>query len=228
MRNAGKRNLVVPCRWHGRASSGDAHVCRRSTAVLARGIAHPQGSASGQASWDATGALDPLSPLQVRERRSYARGSPARPVPAQGCTSRPGHSAGGLMPEPPGSGLQLRPRAPPSLQRPGVPPGRVLHASEDGDVTDMGTDVKVGLIFGDGHIESPRRGAIPRRWRQRAAMDTNALAGYRRALQVRAEAVTVRREHAALRRPIRLPFELEISPRDFDCYCTGTAVHVLN
>jgi hypothetical protein len=125
----------------------DAHVCRRSTAVLARGTAHPQGSASGQASWDAAGALDPLRPLQSGSG-DLARGvSPARPVPAQGCTSRPGHSAGGLMPEPPGSGLQVRPRAPPSLQRPGVPPSRVLHASEDRDVTGMGTDVKRLSLF---------------------------------------------------------------------------------
>jgi hypothetical protein len=37
---------------------------------------------------------------------------PPSPVPVQGCTSRPGHRAGGLIPKPPGSGLQIRPRAP--------------------------------------------------------------------------------------------------------------------
>src|SRR5580700_10563934 len=40
---------------------------------------------------------------------------PPSPVPVQGCTSRPGHNAGGLIPKPPGSELQIRPRAPPSL-----------------------------------------------------------------------------------------------------------------
>ena len=40
---------------------------------------------------------------------------PPSPVPVQGCTSRPGHNAGGLIPKPPGSRLQTRPRAPPSL-----------------------------------------------------------------------------------------------------------------
>ena len=37
---------------------------------------------------------------------------PPAPVPVQRCTSRPGHNAGGLMPKPPGSGVQIRPRAP--------------------------------------------------------------------------------------------------------------------
>jgi hypothetical protein len=37
---------------------------------------------------------------------------PPSPVPVQGSTSRPGHNAGGLIPKPPGSGLQIRPRAP--------------------------------------------------------------------------------------------------------------------
>ena len=46
------------------------------------------------------------------------------------------------MPKPPGSGLQIRPRAPPSLLWPSVPPGHVLHVSEEGNVTVLGTDVK--------------------------------------------------------------------------------------
>src|SRR5580700_5565156 len=37
---------------------------------------------------------------------------PPSPVPVQGCTSHPGHHAGRLIPKPPGSGLQIRPRAP--------------------------------------------------------------------------------------------------------------------
>ena len=40
---------------------------------------------------------------------------PPSPVPVQGCTSRPGHNAGRLIPKPPGSRLQIHPRAPPSL-----------------------------------------------------------------------------------------------------------------
>ena len=46
------------------------------------------------------------------------------------------------MPKPPGSSLQSRPRAPPSLPRRGVPPRHVLHWSEDYDVTNIGTIVK--------------------------------------------------------------------------------------
>ena len=37
---------------------------------------------------------------------------PPSPVPVQGSTSHPGHNAGRLIPKPPGSGLQIRPRAP--------------------------------------------------------------------------------------------------------------------
>src|SRR5580704_13719393 len=37
---------------------------------------------------------------------------PPSPVPVQGSTSRPGRNAGRLIPKPPGSGLQIRPRAP--------------------------------------------------------------------------------------------------------------------
>ena len=37
---------------------------------------------------------------------------PPSPVPVQGSTSRPGHNVGGLIPKPPGSELQIHPRAP--------------------------------------------------------------------------------------------------------------------
>ena len=67
---------------------------------------------------------------------------PPSPVPVQGCTSHPGRNAGRLIPKPPGSGLQTRPRAPPSLPRRGVPPRHVLQRSEDGAVTGMETHVK--------------------------------------------------------------------------------------
>jgi hypothetical protein len=81
-----------------------AHACRRSTAVLARGTAHPRGSASGHASWDLAGAFDPhgrpnrgsgdLAPLHgyyPRRNLSQSSEAPRAPVivPA------------GLMPKPP-------------------------------------------------------------------------------------------------------------------------------
>jgi len=54
--------------------------------------------------------------LQAGGRPHMGRGLngryPPSPVPVQGSTSRPGHNAGGLIPKPPGSGLQIRPRAP--------------------------------------------------------------------------------------------------------------------
>jgi len=55
---------------------------------------------------------------------------PPAPHPVAASTSHAGHSAGRLMPEPPGSDLQSHPRAPPSLQWPGMPPGHVLYVSE--------------------------------------------------------------------------------------------------
>jgi hypothetical protein len=45
------------------------------------------------------------------------------------------------MPKPPGSGLQIHPRAPPSLPCRGVPPRHVLHRSEDCGVTAVETIV---------------------------------------------------------------------------------------
>src|ERR1700685_3528649 len=84
--------------------------------------------------------------LQAGGRPHMGRGLhgryPPSPVPVQGSTSRPGHNAGGLIPKPPGSRLQTRPRAPPSLPRRDVPPRHVLHRSEDCDVTATVTDVK--------------------------------------------------------------------------------------
>jgi hypothetical protein len=61
-----------------------------------KGVSHPKGSASGQASWDAvcTGV--------TRLRLSQSREAPPTPV----------IMPGDMMPKPPGSGLQIRPRAP--------------------------------------------------------------------------------------------------------------------
>jgi hypothetical protein len=64
-----------------------------------KGVFHPKGSASGQASWDAvcTGV--------TRLRLSQSRDAPPTPVMVPG----------DVMPKPPGSGRQIRPRAPHSL-----------------------------------------------------------------------------------------------------------------
>src|SRR5580704_17027914 len=64
-----------------------------------KGVSHPKGSASGQASWDAvcTGV--------TRLRLSQSRDAPPTPV----------IMPGDMTPKPPGSSLQSHPRAPPSL-----------------------------------------------------------------------------------------------------------------
>ena len=82
-------------RGRGSAPAG-ALASRRSTAVLAKGSARPQGSASGHVSCDLAGASGPQSPPQpgggdlAPLRGRY----PRRPVPVQRCTSRAGRSAG--------------------------------------------------------------------------------------------------------------------------------------
>ncbi len=143
-RNAGRRNVSCPhasgVRYTPRKGGlrrpplAGALACRRSTAVLAKGTAHPQGSASGQASRDAAGAFGPVRPPQpgggdlALLHGRYPRRK--KPVPVQRCTSRAGRSAGRLMPEAarkrgvnPPAGAAL---APP----PGLPPEGVLSSSE--------------------------------------------------------------------------------------------------
>ena len=73
-----------------------AHACRRSTAALT----------SGNISSRRLGFRPGFLGLGLNGRY------PPSPVPVQGCTSHPGHNAGRLIPKPPGSGLQIRPRAP--------------------------------------------------------------------------------------------------------------------
>jgi hypothetical protein len=70
------------------------------------------------------------------------------------------------MPKPPGNGLQIRPRAPPSLPRRGVPPRHVLHRSEDYGslytwLTGKARKVSPQSHLGDGLPERP----IPKRTR---------------------------------------------------------------
>jgi hypothetical protein len=76
-----------------------ALICRRSTTALTQGsIPSPR-----------------LSFRPGFLGRGLNGRYPPSPVPVQGCTSHPGHNAGRLIPKPPGSRLQTRPRAPPSL-----------------------------------------------------------------------------------------------------------------
>ena len=75
-RNAGRREFAssascdaappppLPSPACGGGNGRGRHACRRSTAALAKGTIHPQGSASGHASWDLAGALDPVRPPQ--------------------------------------------------------------------------------------------------------------------------------------------------------------------
>ena len=75
-----------------------------------KGVFHPKGSASGQASWDVvcTGV--------TRLRLSQSRDAPPTPV----------IMPGDMMPKPPGSELQIRPRAPHPAPPSGLPPEGVL------------------------------------------------------------------------------------------------------
>jgi hypothetical protein len=55
----------------------------------------------------------PKARLQARLPGTWSvRALPAFACPSPGSTSHPGHHAGRLIPKPPGSGLQIRPRAP--------------------------------------------------------------------------------------------------------------------
>jgi len=83
----------------------------------------------------------PRLPSDARSGRSSPRDD-HRYAPFS--TSRPGHSAGRLMPKPPGSGLQIRPRAPHSPRPTGMPPeARPLRERDDSSkVTVSGTNVK--------------------------------------------------------------------------------------
>jgi hypothetical protein len=70
---------------------------------------------------------------------------PPSPVPAQGNTPRPGHSAGGLMPEAArGKGVWPRPQAPHSPQPPRstLPDGVLGERDDSSDVTTTVTIVK--------------------------------------------------------------------------------------
>ena len=103
-------------------SGAEQLAFRRSTTVLRQGTVSSQGCDSGQASWDRPPITRRITPAGVRTQ-------------FQRCTSHAGHSAGRLMPEPPGSGLtSLRPRAPHSPHRPACLPNGVLTGRDDSGV----------------------------------------------------------------------------------------------
>jgi hypothetical protein len=85
-----------PPRLRAARAQRSAHACRRSTTALT------QGSTSSQRLGFRPGFLG----------RGLRGRYPPSPVPVQRCTSHPGHNAGRLIPKPPGSRLQIRPRAP--------------------------------------------------------------------------------------------------------------------
>jgi hypothetical protein len=92
----------LPCRRTRPRLKREAHDCRRSTTALAQGTLVAKGSASGQASWDAARALDPMrSPQPGGEDLAQLFTGVTRPHLSQSsdCTSRAGHSAGRLMPD---------------------------------------------------------------------------------------------------------------------------------
>jgi hypothetical protein len=77
----------------------DAHIYRRSTAVLTQGTIHPKSPAPGHASWDVAErrSLDP--PSGGRSARSLCGCYPPEPVPVQRAPRGPVRSAGMLMPK---------------------------------------------------------------------------------------------------------------------------------
>jgi hypothetical protein len=91
-----RQTQIQPPRLRTARAQRSAHACRRSTAALARG------SISSQRLSFRPGFLG----------RGLNGRYPPSPVPVQGCTSHPGHNAGRLIPKPPGSRLQIRPRVP--------------------------------------------------------------------------------------------------------------------
>jgi len=154
-RNAGRRICFMSRTQAARGSRHGKGGLRRPPAVgrarlpafhhgsRQRDLRHPRRS-SGQASWDA--AVWAL---------------PTIACPSPGSTSRPARNAGRLMPEPPGSGLQDRPRAPhsPPMARcaSGPRPSRA-RLIRGCNVTETGTDVK-----GEHRISDSRRHCKERR-----------------------------------------------------------------
>ena len=153
--------LVLPCRWHGRASSGDAHACRRSTTAPAEGSLLPKAQRR-PGFLGRGGALGPKTPAPTGERRPCAVcAGVTRPNLSQSreSTSRPGRSAGRLMPTPPGSGTQLPPAGTALAPGSGMPPEQVLYVSEIRPpyVTETVTDVNGNVTCFGGSLDGAKR-----------------------------------------------------------------------
>ncbi len=117
-------------RVRGRAGEGRQRAYRRSTAVLAKGTIHPDGSASGHVSWgrDAVARSVTAAPTGGRKDRApFWRALPAAPVPAQGCTSRPGHGAGRRDARAARERFAKPPAGTALAPWPGLPPDHVLN-----------------------------------------------------------------------------------------------------
>ena len=94
------------------------------------------------------GLIIPKARLQARLPGTRSeRALPAFACPSPASTSHPGHNAGRLMPKPPGSGVQIRPRAPPSLPWPGMPPDHVLHVSEIWRLCNLNGDICQEIVL---------------------------------------------------------------------------------
>jgi hypothetical protein len=91
--------ILVPCCWARPRIHRDAHIYRRSTAVLTQGRSPPKGPAPGHASWDVAErrSLDP--PSGGRSARRLCGCYPPEPVPVQRAPRAPVGSAGRLMPK---------------------------------------------------------------------------------------------------------------------------------
>ena len=84
--------------------------------TLVVGTLHDRALPFSRCAFAPKGVIVPKAQLQARLPGTWSeRALPAIACPSPASTSRPGHNAGRLMPKPPGRGLQIRPRAPPSL-----------------------------------------------------------------------------------------------------------------
>ena len=102
-RNAGRRKFASSASCDAARALQSAHACRRSTAALAKGTIHPQGSAQAMLpeTWPERSILN-ARPNRGAETSRFSTGvTRAAPVPVQRSTSRAGHSAGRMMPKPP-------------------------------------------------------------------------------------------------------------------------------
>src|SRR3984885_522848 len=146
---------------------------RRQTLVLPAapsGAALPGGAARLSASHHGSHQRESSS-LRLNFRPCFlGRGLngcyPPSPVPAQGNTPRPGHSAGRLMPEAARErGVWPRPQAPHSPRPPGgtLPRGGLGERDSEVDVTEVGTVVK-RYVTNNATVARPRWPNVRELW----------------------------------------------------------------